>query len=205
VTETLSWAMVALGLLVVSTRQRTTAVALVAVQALALVGCALALAPGRSTEFLIASLALFVRAVPLCLLLAYSVRRTQEPRPLHSRMKPLMRLGLVLVAVFIVVMLAPPFGLASPAAEQASIGLLTVGLATIVVRRQTVFQLLGLIIAENGIALAAIVVPGGLPLLIELGVALDLVLVITVAVAFHRRIFGEFGTADTAVLRKLRD
>jgi hydrogenase-4 component E len=204
-TEALGWGMVAAGLLVVSTRRRSTAIALVALQTLLLGSYALALSPGRSTEYLIASLALFVRALPLCGLLAYSVSRTREPRPLRSRMKPLMRLGLVVAAVFVVVMLAPPFGLASPAAEQASVGLLTVGLATIVARRQTIFHLLGLIVAENGVALAAVVVPGGLPLVVELGVAFDLVMVITVAVAFHERIFGEFGTGDTAVLRGLRD
>lgn len=205
VTETLCWGMVALGLLVVSTRRRSAAIALVAIQTLVLVVYALALSSGRSTEFLIASLALLVRALPLCALLAYSVSRTREPRPLRSRTKPLMRLGLVIAAVFLVVLLAPPFGLASPAAEQASVGLLTIGIATIIARRQTIFHLLGLIVAENGIALAAVVVPGGLPLLIELGVAFDLVTVITVAVAFHNRIFGEFGTGDTAVLRGLRD
>ena len=59
--------------------------------------------------------------------------------------------------------------------------------------------------AENGIALAAVAVPGGLPLLIELGVAFDLVVLVTVAVVFHDRIFREFGTGDTAVLRELRD
>jgi hydrogenase-4 component E len=102
-------------------------------------------------------------------------------------------------------MLAPEFGLATRAAEQASVGMLAIGIATIVARRQTVFHLLGLVVAENGIALAAVAVPGGLPLLIELGVAFDLVVVITVATAFHRRIFSEFGTGDTAVLRGLRD
>jgi len=38
-------------------------------------------------------------------------------------------------------------------------------------------------------------------LLIELGVAFDLIVLVTVAVAFHQRIFGEFGTGDTGVLR----
>ncbi len=84
-------------------------------------------------------------------------------------------------------------------------GLLAIGVATIVARRPTIFHLLGLLVAENGIALAAVSVPGGLPLLIELGVAFDLIVVITVATAFHERIFGEFGTGDTAVLRDLRD
>ena len=67
------------------------------------------------------------------------------------------------------------------------------------------FNLLGLIVAENGIALAAVAVPGGLPLLIELGVAFDLIVLVTVATAFHQRIFGEFGTGDTGVLRDLHE
>ena len=201
----LGWAMVALGLLVVSTRRRSAAIGLVALQALLLGGYALSLTPGRSTEFLVASLLLLARSLPLCVLLGFSVGRTREPRPLRARMKPLLRLGFVVAVVLLLVMLVPSFGLTSRAAEQASVGLLTVGIATIVARRPTIFHLLGLIVAENGIALAAVAVPGGLPLLIELGVAFDLVVLITIAVAFHERIFNEFGTGDTAVLRDLRD
>ena len=203
--DAMAWAMVALGLLVVSTRRRTIAIGLVALQTLLLGGYALSFTPGRSTEFLVASLALFARSLPLLLLLGFSVRRTREPRPLRARVKPLLRLGWVVVAMLVVVMLVPSFGLASRAAEQAGVGLLVVGVSTIVARRPTIFHLLGLIVAENGIALAAVAVPGGLPLLIELGVAFDLVVVIAVAVAFHERIFSEFGTGDTTVLRDLRD
>ena len=52
-------------------------------------------------------------------------------------------------------------GLTTRAAEQASVGLLVVGAATIVSRRPTIFHLLGLLMAENGIALAALSVRGG--------------------------------------------
>ena len=203
--EGLGWGMVALGLLVVITRRRTTAVGLVALQALLLGAYALILAPGRSTEFLVASLVLFARALPLCALLTFSVSRTREARPLRAPMRPLLRLGLVIVAVFVVLLLSPAFGLTTRVAEHASLSMLVIGVAIIVARRPTIFHLLGLIVAENGIALAAVTVPGGLPLLIELGVAFDLVVVITVAVAFHQRIFGEFGTGDTAVLRDLHE
>lgn len=203
--EGLSWGMVALGLLVVITRRRTTAIGLIAFQALLLGVYALTLVPGRPTEFLIASLALLARALPLCMLLAFSVRRTREARPVRAPMRPLLRLGLVIVAVFVVLLLSPSFGLATRVAEQASLSMLVIGVAIIIARRPTIFHLLGLIVAENGIALAAVAVPGGLPLLIELGVAFDLVVVITVAVAFHQRIFGEFGTGDTAVLRDLHE
>ncbi len=199
------WGLVALGLLVAGTRRRSVAIGLVAAQALALGFAALSVSPGRSTAFLVASFALLVRALPLCVLLALSVRRTREPRPLRSRATPLARVSAVLALVLVVAALAPPLGLESRAAEQASIGLVAMGIAIVVVRRSTVFHLLGLLVAENGIALAAMSVAGGLPLLIEVGVAFDLVVVVSVATVFHERIFGEFGSGDTALLRSLRD
>ena len=60
-------------------------------------------------------------------------------------------------------------------------------------------------LVENGLALAALEFPGGASLTIELGVALDLVLVALVAGVFHERIFAEFGAGDSAALRTLRD
>ena len=65
--------------------------------------------------------------------------------------------------------------------------------------------MLGLVLVENGLALAAIELPGGASLAIELGVALDLMLLALVAAIFHERIFAEFGAGDTAALETLRD
>lgn len=204
-TEGLIWGMVALGLFMVITRRRTTAIGLIAVQALLLGVYALTLLPGRSTEYLVACLILLARTLPLLAFLAFSVRRTREAGPVRSAMRPLLRLGVVIAAVFVVLFLSPSFGLASRVAEQASLSLVVIGVSIIVARRPTVFNLLGLIVAENGVALAAVAVPGGLPLLIELGVAFDLIVLVTVATVFHHRIFGEFGTGDTAVLRDLHE
>lgn len=203
--EGLGWGMVALGLLAVFTRRRSVAIILIALQAVMLGVNAVVLVAGSSTELLVASLVLLGRGLLLCGLLAVVARRTHEPGPLSSRVAPLFRVGLVVAAVVVVTPLAPSLGLASRAVEQASIATFAIGLATVVARRGTILHLLGLIGAENGIALAAVAVPGGLPLLIELGVAFDLVVVITVATMFHERIFGEFGTGDTALLRGLHD
>ena len=60
-------------------------------------------------------------------------------------------------------------------------------------------------LVENGLALAALELPGGSSLAIELGVALDLTLVALVAAVFHERIFAEFGAGDSAALGSLRD
>ncbi len=201
----IAWGLVSLGLLVVIVRRRYVAIALVTIQAAALGAVALSLAPGRSPEFLLAGIILLLRSLVLYALLVFTVRRTREPRPLRAPVAPLLRLTAVVVLALAVVALMPPLGLGSRSAEQASVALLTIGIAIIVARRATVFHVLGFLVAENGLALAALSVPGGLPLLIELGVTIDLIILITVALAFHERIFGEFGTGDTSLLRGLRD
>ncbi|MHB8868783.1 MAG: hypothetical protein ACYC6T_18660 [Thermoleophilia bacterium] len=203
--EGLQWGLVALGFLAVFVRGRYMAIGVVTVQAGLLGVGALAAASGRPPEFTLAALLLLARALLLGYFLFASVGRTREPRPLRAETTPFLRLGAVVVGALLVGALVPPLGLQSRVAEQASIALVLIGAATVVARKPTIFHLLGLMIAENGLALAAVSVPGGLPLLIELGVAFDLVVIITVAIAFHEHIFGEFGTGDSTLLRGLHD
>lgn len=120
-------------------------------------------------------------------------------------MKALPNVGLALAVSLAGIALLPQLGLETPTAEHASVALLTTGIITVITRRETILQALGLLIAENGVALAAIGVPGGLPLVVELGVAIDLIVVTVVVALLHERIFEEFGGGDTHSLRKLRD
>ena len=203
--EGLQWVLVAMGLLVVLVRRRSVAILLVALQAVLLGVGALALAPDRPPAFLIAALILLARGAPLFYLLAMSVRRTREPRPLGLRARPLLNAGAAVAICLGTLALIPPLGLETTTAEHASVSLVVIGIVTIVTRRETIFQALGLLIVENGVALAAVGVPGGLPLVVELGIAIDLTVVIAVAVILHERIFEEFGTGDSHVLRSLRD
>jgi hydrogenase-4 component E len=109
--------------------------------------------------------------------------------------------GLALTLIWLI----PPIGLDSLAAERATLTLVALGLVTVATRRATLFQVLGIVLVENGLALAALNLPGGSSLAIELGVAVDLLLVSIVAGVFHERIFAEFGAGDSAALRSLRD
>ena len=63
---------------------------------------------------------------------------------------------------------------------------------------------MAIVLVENGIALAALDLPNA-SALFEVGVALDLTLVVLVAAVFHERIFAEFGAGDSAALRSLRE
>jgi hydrogenase-4 component E len=204
-TTAVIWVIVLLGLGCVVIRRRSIAVALVGIQALGVAVLAVMLVPDRPTEFLPAAVSLVLRAIVVAVLLVVAIRRTRQSRPGGDEARPAIRLVIAAGIVGALVLLVPGFGLESHVAEHAAIALLGTGLALLVTRRATLFSVLALLVAENGIALAAVNVRGGLPLVIELGVAFDLVLVVTVAMVFHDRIFDVFGTTDTRALGELRD
>jgi hydrogenase-4 membrane subunit HyfE len=95
-------------------------------------------------------------------------------------------------------------GLGSPDIGRAVLALVAFGLVVAWTRRATLFQILGVILVENGLALAALQLPNT-SWLIEIGVAFDLMLVALVAGVFHEKIFAEFGAGDAGALRSLRD
>jgi len=193
------------GLGVIVVRRRSAAIALVAAQSLALGAGALGLASGRSSDFLVASVVLLAKAVALPALLLVVMRRTREPRLVAPAAPALARLAGAGAVAFAAVALVPPLGLGNAHTEHTAVALVLVGIAIVVARRPAFLQLIGLIVAENGLSLLAISVPGGLSYVVELGALFDLALVVTVAVAFTQRIHLELGTGDTELLRGLRD
>ena len=198
-------ALVALGFGVMLVRRRSLATLLVAAQAMLLGAAALALAGDRPTASLVAAIILLTRAVALPALLAFTRRRTPEPYLVTPATTVVVRLLVAAVVALIAVAAIPPLGLGDPSAEHGAVALLSLGIAIVVMRRPALLQVLGILVAENGVYLLAISVPGGLPSVIELGVLFDLVLVVTVAPAFTQKIHAEVGTGDTDLLRELRD
>jgi hydrogenase-4 component E len=199
----IAWTIVALGIGVVIVRRRSIAVALVTTQALLLATAALW--EGSSLDAIVAAAALALRGVVLAALLLFLVRRTRETRPVRAGVAPLARAGAAVALALMLIWLVPEIGLDSRAAEQATLSLVAIGLVTAATRRATLFQVLGLVLVENGLALAALALPGTSSLTIEVGVAVDLLLIALVAGVFHERIFAEFGAGDSAALRSLRD
>lgn len=200
----LIWALVASGLAVVVVRRRSIVVAIVTAQALAL--AVAALLDAETADDVLAAGALALRAVLLAVLFAGVVARTRERRPVHARVPPLLRAGLGVLLALALIWLIPPIGLDSQNAERAVLSLIAFGIATAGLRRATVLQVLGIVLVENGLALAALELPGETAsAAVEVGVAFDLMLISVVAAVFHQRIFGLFGAGDTAALRALRD
>jgi hydrogenase-4 membrane subunit HyfE len=203
VSGSLLWVIVGLGLVVVVVRRRSVAVGIVTLQALLL--AVAALLDATDPDDVAAAFALGLRAVALAALFLAIVARTRESRPVRAGVTPLMRAGFAVGLALALTWLIPTIGLESRQSERAVLALVAFGAAAVATRRATLFQVLGIVLVENALALAALELPGGASLAIELGVALDLTLVAIVAVVFHERIFAEFGAGDTAALESLRD
>ncbi len=199
----LLWTLVGLGLLAVVVRARSFVIGLVTAQALALVGLALDKTTG--TGDVVAAGALCVRAIALAVLFLFVASRTREARPVRAGIDPFLRAAGAVAFALALTWLVPSLGLVSRDAERTVLALVAFGLVTVATRRATLPQVMGIVLVENGLALAALERSHPLSLVIELGVAFDLTMIAFVAAAFHSRIFAEFGTADSAVLRSLRD
>jgi hydrogenase-4 component E len=202
VTELFAWALVGLGFGVVAVRRRTLAVALVTTQALLLLVDAIYQA--TETDALLAATALGVRTLGLAAFLFVLIMRTRDPRLVRPGVTPLRRLAMTAALALALIWLIPGSALPSATQGRAVIALIAVGLVVAATSRGTLLQVLGIVVIENALVLAALGLPGT-SWLIELGLAFDLILLAVVAGVFHKRIFEEFGVGDTAVLRSLRD
>lgn len=198
-------AAVALGLAVVVVRRRSISIALLAAQSAVVGAAGLAVLPGRSGEYYVAAAVLVLKAVALTVLLGWAVLNTRESAPVRARFDPLGRLAIALVALIAVNALVPVRLAGDGSAVRASFSLVAIGIAIVALRRATILQLIGILVGENGIALAAISVRGGLPVIIELGALFDVALVVSVALVFHHRIYQLLGTGNSALLGELRD
>ncbi len=85
-----------------------------------------------------------------------------------------------------------------------SVAVTLVGLFLMVSRRRALMQVVGLVIVENAIFLAAVSLTYGMPLLVEMGVLLDLLVGVALLGLFVGRIEETLGDSDTTRLTSLK-
>lgn len=96
---------------------------------------------------------------------------------------------------------------ATPAARAVPIALAVVliGLLVMVTRRHAVSQLVGFLLMDNGITAVGFLTTSGIGLVVEVGVALDVLLVVLVLQVLTGRMQAAFGDTDLDELRELHD
>jgi len=82
---------------------------------------------------------------------------------------------------------------------------LLIGFFAMAARRKAVSQITGLLLVDNGIALVAFLATAGVPLLVELGASLDVLLAVVVLRVLAVRMTSKFGALDLDQLRELHD
>jgi hydrogenase-4 membrane subunit HyfE len=196
-------------LLILASGQLFRAIYAVAVQSvfLAIAGAVLGAATGNPDLWIIAGITIVVKAVLLPWLLIWVVRRIQIPREIESVIPINATLGLAAGIVVLAFRLNASLG---PVRQAITGNALPVGIAVILLgvlvmasRRKALVQMVGLFAMENGIFFTAMAVSQGMPLIIEVGVILDVVLGALVMGILVLRVRSSVDT-DIADLESLR-
>jgi hydrogenase-4 component E len=191
-------------------RSLDRAVGVFAIQAglVGVVALAVGLATGAAHLLVGGFLAIGVRAIVVPLVLSEILRES----PVRRETDPYLgRRGSLLAAiaiVFVGVAGSREAGLATslgaPGALPAAIAAVLLGLLLMTTRRKSISIVIGLLVFDDGLALAALSLTYGMPLVIELGIAFDLLILLVVVRVYARRMLETFGSLSTDRLRNLR-
>ena len=177
---------------------------------IAILSAAVAYYGGYPELYGIAVLTALVRGVALPYLLQRIIRRLKVDRELHERLAPSSSLvvgALLVVFAFVVAThLGASLGLAGTVAVLALTVMLSmklIGFLMLVVRSEVISQILAILVLENGIFLGSQILVPGMPLLIELVILFDLLVVVACFGMLVRYLIVHAGTSSTRELRSL--
>lgn len=157
------------------------------------------------------------RAIALAALLVLAIKGglipmllTRQVRSDDVRTRIGMPMGMLLCGALVVLAFSQTrvlFG-ADPTILSAclpvSVATTLVALFLMVARRQALLQVVGLVLVENAIFLAAVSLTQGMPLVVEMGILLDLLAGVALLGLFVGRIEETLGEADTSHLDTLK-
>jgi hydrogenase-4 component E len=164
---------------------------------------------GERHLYLSAALTLGLKVVFLPWLLRRLIRRLQ----VYWDTEPLLNIsGTMLVGLLVVVF---AFGLAQPIAALAStatrnaigiaVAVILLSFVTMITRRKAMSQVVGFLSMENGLFFGAMSATYGMPMIVELGVALDVLVAVLVLGIFFFQIREQFDSLDLQNLESLRE
>ncbi|MCP9966820.1 hypothetical protein [Actinomadura madurae] len=192
-------------------RELTALIRLLAAQGAALAAMvALLAAHERDAELAaVAVVVATLKAVVVPRLLRRTLAGDGRPR----ETAPLVNVAASLLAAAGLVLLAyaaaqPLVRLADPAggrAAPAGLAVMLIGFFALATRRRALSQITGFLLVDNGIAATAFLATSGVPLIVELGVSLDVLLAVLVLQVLTTRLRTAHGVADLDELRELRD
>jgi hydrogenase-4 component E len=196
-------------ILILAASQIYRAIYAVAAQSLliAIAGGVLAMATGNVDLWVIAGITLTVKTIVLPWVLHWVVRRMNVRREVEPVIPIAATLALAVMVVVMSFHLSATLGPVNRAitgnALPVGIALTLLGVLVMATGKTALTQMVGLFASENGIFFTAMAVTQGMPLIIEIGVILDVILAVLVMTIMVLRVRSTVD-ADIADLDRLR-
>lgn len=162
----------------------------------------------RSTEaWVVAGLIFVVKVLGIPYAFFWLVEKLKSPRDVKASTTPAQSVFIVVIMILVsyAAVRSYAFGIRVPEdALAAAVALILTGAFLMVSRGKALMQMLGLLVLENGIFLAALTTTFGMPLIIEMGILFDVLIGLLLMGIFAFRIRGTFEHLDVSRLRRLR-
>jgi hydrogenase-4 component E len=209
--NTLAAVFLLIAFAMLSQRRVVTLVNLFAVQGALLAGATLLLAwrTGQNHLYVSALLTITLKVGFLPWLLHRLIRRLG----VYWDSEPLLNISSTMLIGLLIVIFA--FGLAQPIAALAStatrnaigiaVAVVLLSFLTMITRRKAMSQVIGFLSMENGLFFGAMSATYGMPMIIELGVALDVLVAMLVLGVFFFQIREQFDSLDLYHLESLKE
>ena len=209
--NTLAALLLLLSFAMLAQRRIVTLVNLLALQGALLCTATLLLAwrTGASHLYVSAALTLGLKVIFLPWLLHRLIRRLGVYWDTESLLNVV---GTMLAGVLIVIFsfgLAQPISALASTATRNSIGIalavILIAFLTMITRRKAMSQVVGFLSMENGLFFGAMSATYGMPMIVELGVALDVLVAMLVLGVFFFQIREQFDSLELSQFESLKD
>ena len=175
---------------------------------LAIVATTIAISESRPELFVTAALTIVLKTI----LIPWFLMRTVDRIGIHREIEPFLNVpvSLLICLGLTVVGYRVSTGFEEGAQQVThhligvALSLLLIGLFLMVTRKKAITQILALLTVENAVFLVAVGVTTGMPLIVELGIAFDVMLAVLVLGILVQRIVGRFESMDVSRLSNLK-
>jgi hydrogenase-4 component E len=167
----------------------------------------LSLRPGAGHYLILGVTVLLLKAVAIPVFLAWSARRLGITRDTGTVFGPTLALfaacGILAAAYFLAPELAVP-EMGNSGAAGVALALLLIGMLLMITRRLALSQVIAFLVLENGIFLYGLTQTHGMPLLLEMAIAFEVLVAVMIAGLVINRLNRSFEHIDVTELRGLR-
>jgi hydrogenase-4 component E len=196
--------------LMVGQKALFTTIRLYGVQSLllAIVATTIGISESRHELFVTAALTVVLKTI----LIPWFLMRTVDRIGIHREIEPFLNVpvSLLICLGLTVVGYRVSTGFEEGAQQVThhligvALSLLLIGLFLMVTRKKAITQILALLTVENAVFLVAVGVTTGMPLIVEFGIAFDVMLAVLVLGILVQRIVGRFESMDVSRLSNLK-